>query len=304
MPILRGGMAVRHCLCVSANSCTITLPPFADPRMHSSLNFTIAFLIIACNIAWCSRSYKKAQTENQPFWKTVLRGFTEIPLAVCFMIWVYVWMMPEVLFRCLPLPVKSRVRFTRRYGVKTGQAIEEKGEMQMKQLKRKIWSDMSSPKGIFQGKGPGAPTDLADFLNVYDMLILVVQDLHHIDITSLSLVSRSVREAVLPANQYAQRMTHFKMYTCHPRSKRQCWVCTNQICDGCRQTPLLRQSLAYYHLEECRPYCTKCYFKTVQAKAPRYRSERHNDARHCKCAPLTPTPNIFQRCISGLAALC
>lgn len=217
----------------------------------------------------------------------------------------FFYMIPVILFRCLPTPVKARVRFARRYGVKVGQGLEEKSELQLKTLKRRM--TMSSRKGRYASEGPGEPVSLAEFLSIYDVLILVTQHLHFSDVVNLGLVSKSVREAVLPADAYAQRMTHFKMYTCNSQPKKKCWVCSKQICgsgftysrplipDGCQWHYRLKQTTLYYHLDQCGVYCTSCYFSTVHGQGRSPNSYVSVDPRTCTCAPVTPKPNIFQR---------
>jgi hypothetical protein len=48
-----------------------------------------------------------------------------------------------------------------------------------------------------------------------------------------------------------------------------------------------------FHLDSCRPYCTACYnSRILRVRPPPSDRLKH---QHCRCAPITPTPNIAQR---------
>ncbi|KAF2688305.1 hypothetical protein K458DRAFT_146335 [Lentithecium fluviatile CBS 122367] len=194
----------------------------------STIYGLISFLNVTFCIYACLNLYRDSQRNNTPLWKSFLHSthtFSKIVGFVLFAVVYYAW---ALLFRFLPVSIKSRVRFARRYGLKAGQGLGEKSEMQMKALKKKF--DRGGEKRIYEVKNNGEPTGLAEFLGIYDMLISVVEHLHYVDVVNLGLVSRSVRAAILPNDAYAQRMVHFKMYTCHRKSKKECWVCLNQVC--------------------------------------------------------------------------
>lgn len=246
-------------------------------------------LIAVLNILFCSatciRSARDARRHNRSYRKELLGHLSNLPKIAIIFFLTWVWYLPIVLFRCLPLCVKSRARFATQYTFKAGQEVENKVEMRMKQLIRRDGTMR------YQGADAGKPACLAEFLSIYDILILVVEELHYVDIQNLSLTSKSVREAILPASDYARRSLHFRLYTCEKRSKKQCWLCTNQICDSCKQRPQLKQTALCFHLDLCRPYCSTCYFKTVQDKVRILRL----GPPMCCCAPPTNTPNWFQR---------
>lgn len=188
----------------------------------------IALFSIIATASICLFSYREAHGMSKSFFELMLYGFINLPKYIGAFIVAFLYYIPVIFFRCLPISVKSKVRLVRRYGVKAGQGLEEKGEMQMHALKRKIERKGETDK--YTAKELGEPTNLGEFLSIYDVLIEVVQHLHYVDVVNLGLVSKSVREAVLPADEYEQRMTHFKMYACHNKGKKQCWVCNNQIC--------------------------------------------------------------------------
>jgi hypothetical protein len=189
---------------------------------------TIAFINIVACISACLSTYWEAQREKRSFWKALLHTALKGIKILAVFIFASLYWIPTVMFRLLPISIKSRVRFARRYGLKAGQGLEERSEIQLKTLTN--MSRKRGERGAYQGKSNGQPADLAEFLGIYDMLISVVENLHYADLINLSLVSRSVREAVLPSDAYAQRMLHFKMYSCHPKGKRECWSCKMQIC--------------------------------------------------------------------------
>lgn len=155
-----------------------------------------------------------------------IQGFKVYPALLVY--WL-IYTIPAFFFRCcLPISVKSRVRFARRYGVKAGQRITDKSAMRMKALRKTTVAD---ERKVYVYPGNGQPATLADFLSIYDMLMLVCQHLHYVDIGNLGLVSRHVRETILPADTRIQREIHIKMYTCERGSIKQCWLCMNQICE-------------------------------------------------------------------------
>jgi hypothetical protein len=275
----------------------------------STIYAVTAFLNILTCSYFCLITHQEARRLNKSFWKGFYFSAFKGSKFLVHGLFAPIYWLPVLLFRFLPLSIKSRVRFARRYGLKAGQGVEEKSETQMKVLVKKTGMGGKRHIGMYESKGNGQPTSLADFLAIYDMLIAVVENLHYVDLVNLGRVSRSVREVVLPSDAYAQRMIHFKMYTCHGESKWECWSCLNLICQvsrcpsnvhianqlwqSCKYSRALKQTTPCFHLDTCRPYCTNCYFTVVQKHVYMY---RHTDQRCCKCAPVTPTPNIFQRC--------
>jgi hypothetical protein len=217
------------------------------------------------------------------------------------------WYLPEGIFRCLPLSFKSKVRFGRRYAVKSGLGIEQKAELGMKELKSVYEQRKKRNPRRFQG-GLGQASPLSDFLGVYDMLLTVAEDLHHSDILSLSRVAKSVREAVLPANEFDRRIALFQRYTCLG-TKTPCWMCDTQTCTvgfpvltrltiinrshkDCQHTVGIHQVQMFHHFDECRPFCSPCFHHVVLSYRPAH--DRRN-APHCSCAPSTRHPNVLQR---------
>ncbi|KAF2126633.1 hypothetical protein P153DRAFT_81620 [Dothidotthia symphoricarpi CBS 119687] len=217
---------------------------------------------------------------NQCMWLLRFTGILIIGLL---------YMILQCLFRCLPFSVRSRVRFARRSVLKTGLGLEQKSEMQMTALKRKF-GDPKNSSGRYQDT-EGVPSPLADFLGIYDMLILVSENLHYRDMMNLSRVSKSIRARVLPTNDYDRRLNIFRTYTCNDGEKTKCWSCPNQTCIGCQQYPLVALTTLYHHLQNCRPFCTRCY----RTQTP----GRFDKNPYCQCAPAPAHPNIFLRMVNG-----
>jgi hypothetical protein len=278
-----------HCRKYISNDPTqygkMKLPLNISPRFFMSL---IGLLGLLFTLFATIKAFHDAHHHNRSYLKEVLDGLAGFPRLVIGFIAVWLWYIPIIFFRLLPLCFKSRSRYARRFALKSGQALANKTEVKMRHIMNKdvMKSYMS---------GEGAPTELADFLSIYDILILIAEDLHYVDVLNLGLTSKSVREAVLPSSAASQRLNHFRMYTCEPQTKSQCWVCTNQVCEPCGYSRALKQRSLYYHLDVCRPYCNKCYFRNIQKKPQRIRAE----TPVCACAPPPDHPNWFTRYMNG-----
>lgn len=201
------------------------------------------------------------------------------PALIVFGVVVYT---PVLFFRCLPMDFKAPVRSARRYATKTTIGAEQKIEMMLTERINHV-SKGSNTVGQYQGSG-GTQTELSQFFGVYDMLIMVVKHLHFADLVSLSTVSKSVRESVLPSNDISRRLDIFRRYTCHPDEKDTCWGCTNQICYGCEETCRIPQATVFHHLHNCVPYCASCY-RTHVVRDSRFMRSRSDGNPTCACAP-------------------
>lgn len=225
-------------------------------------------------------------------------GLLKALLRVCGIILIaFLYSLPQFIFRCLPLSFKAPVRMRRRNAAKAAIGLGQKIEMTMTDFTQRVISKRRQ-KRRYQG-GDGVKSPLADFLGTYDMLILVAQELHYLDVINLSYVSKSVRESVLPAEDFDRRIAVFRTYTCHDMEKSRCWVCANQICLLCRQSPLIPLTTLLHHLDTCIPYCAMCYRLSINRRRPD-RYERTKDPV-CACAPVTGTPSLLQRLFRGRA---
>lgn len=192
---------------------------------------------------------------------------------------------PVFIFRlCVPRKAKVPVRTARRYAAKTALGAEQKTEIALKGLKTQIFNKDNIAR--YQGTD-GEPTQLAQFLGIYDMLMMVTQHLHYVDVLSLSSVSKSVRNSVLPHDDLHRRLTLFKRSTCRGGGARTpCSVCWIPICSDCFKATSFVQSAPLHHLENCVPYCKSCYYQHVAVKQT-LQGTRHKGIE-CKCVPDAP----------------
>lgn len=154
-----------------------------------------------------------------------------LPKLAMFIIQLVVYQIPMGIFRCcLPTGVKSRVRFVRRCTVKVGVGLEQKIGMEMSASKSMVVNRVRPNKRYVDGEGKAV--HLANFLEIYDMLILITRELHYTDMIMLARTSKCVREAVLPAYDYDRRLELFKLYSCYGH-RHECWLCAKQVCKAC-----------------------------------------------------------------------
>jgi hypothetical protein len=71
---------------------------------------------------------------------------------------------------------------------------------------------------------------LANFL-CHDILMLIAEQAHYIDLINLSMTSRSLRQAILPPSEIGARSERLRIHACENGTKSQCWVCNIQICE-------------------------------------------------------------------------
>ncbi|KAH7552218.1 hypothetical protein BM1_09080 [Bipolaris maydis] len=192
---------------------------------------------------------------------------------------------PVFTFRiCLPNRTKAQVRTARRYAVKTALGAEQKTEIALKGLKAQFVS--KNNVGGYHGTD-GEPTQLAQFLGIYDMLMMVTQHLHYIDVLSLSSVSKSVHNSVLPHDDLHRRLTVFKRNTCRDGGvMNPCSVCWIPMCSDCAKFTSFVQSVPLHHLENCIPYCKTCYYQHIAVKQTLH-GTRHKGIQ-CECVPDPP----------------
>jgi hypothetical protein len=161
--------------------------------------------------------------------KVLMQCTINIPKGWAIILAGILWIIPGYFFRCLPIAVKSKVRFGRRYALKSGLGVEQKAELEVTELKN-VYQESKRSKRRYKGDS-GTPTPLSDFLGVYDMLIAVTEELHYSDVLNISLVSKSVRHSVFPAEFIEQRREAFQRYTCNGELSGSCWLCRKQICN-------------------------------------------------------------------------
>jgi hypothetical protein len=161
--------------------------------------------------------------------KSALNCLTAIPRGILTLLLLLLWFLPQCIFRCLPISLKAKVRFGRRYALKSVWGLEQKAELEVTELKDMYKQNQRKQLPRYNG-GPGEACPLSDFLGVYDMLMAVTEDMHYLDVMTLSRISKSVREVVLPAHDSDRRIKTFRRYTCPGKEKMECWMCDKQIC--------------------------------------------------------------------------
>ncbi|KAH7384241.1 hypothetical protein DE146DRAFT_622413 [Phaeosphaeria sp. MPI-PUGE-AT-0046c] len=186
----------------------------------------VAFFGALCNGRQQGESFKDFLISLS---KMSLKGFARVPKFFVLGLVIILWWIPQGLFRCLPISWTSKVRFGRRFALKTGLGLEQEAELAVTELKDIYKRSRGRRHQPYQGAA-GAPSPLSNFLGIYDMLMAVTEELHYSDIMSLSLVSKSIREAVLPSDDLERRLRTFKTYTCKNNETKDCWVCSKQIC--------------------------------------------------------------------------
>ncbi|KAF2734071.1 hypothetical protein EJ04DRAFT_437684 [Polyplosphaeria fusca] len=242
----------------------------------------LSFMNVVTSIWIFRRTYRNNRREGKSNLKWVLKGLMEFPKLLGFAL-LGLAFIPVVLFQFLPKSITSRTRYIRRYAHKTLQRFPTPRDIEMRVFKRRPETRKYANDHLTKGN------PLSNFLGVYDIFMLVAPHLHYVDVANLSLVSKSVRDAVLPAQEIAQRTAHLKRYTCRPESRQICWICTKQICKGCEQFRMLDQTPPYHHLDVCHPYCQTCYWHQIR------RNRHTNLTKRCRCCPPTTKQNRLQR---------
>jgi hypothetical protein len=226
------------------------------------------------------------------------------------------WLLPQNTFRCLPLSFKSKVQFSRRYTWNSMLGLEQNAELGVTELKEMYKEHQENKIPRYQG-GSGQAYPLSNFLSIYDMLMAVTQEMYYLDTMNLSRVSKSVREVVLPAYDIDPCMEVIRKYTCPGEEKSACWVCDKQVCivcttqltvpinssrQGCQYLPEITQTTVFHHLQNCRPFCTPCYQRTVVSKRSTgpHLMRQKMIGPHCRCAPIPVHPNLLQLVLRGL----
>ncbi|KAF2873478.1 hypothetical protein BDV95DRAFT_592839 [Massariosphaeria phaeospora] len=222
-----------------------------------------------------------------------------IPLAVFY---TCMWTAPvDLVYLCLHPGDRSNRWYGERYAAKTIQRLVEKVETAVKSIiNLRGDGERAGKRASAIQLGRGQASELSNFLGIYDMLILVAHDLHYIDIMNLRLTSKSVRQAILPAQDYGleKRLDHLKRYSCDADNRMKCWVCTIQVCAGCKVQCRLPNAPLYVHLERCRAYCTPCY-KDQAHPWNTIALLRFPGLTNCVCDSLSVPPNLFQRLANG-----
>lgn len=189
------------------------------------------------------------------------------------------------------MKAKAPVRTARRCAVKTVVRVEQKTEFALKELKTGVFNK-KNPMARYKG-AQGESTPLAQFLGVYDILMMVIPYLHFVDAVNLASVSKSVRNSVLPSDDLYRRLVLFETLTCSEANRVPCWVCSSQTCADCYELASVTPTTAIHHLENCEPYCMTCYYQHVALKPPPRMFKLRSNV--CKCAPLSVPSSKFYK---------
>jgi hypothetical protein len=155
----------------------------------------------------------------------------------------------------------------------------------------KVWEEMS----IQSTWKPSLPLPILlsmkrenppkDILTNFDVLMLVVRNLHYVDVINLSLVSKGLRQALFPPIDRAARSAALQIYTCS-ETKSNCWMCDMQICSDCSVSHKIREPPVSRHLKNCHAHCSDCYRKAVCRTGAFNHSDTCNLARKYETDPI------------------
>ena len=118
-----------------------------------------------------------------------------------------------------------------RYRLRHNSKSRQRTKLETVSKLRTLPSSHENENSIFLAFGPEPESQhrqYGSFLT-YDLLMLIVRELHYVDVINLSLVSRGLRGALLLRADVAARTQALRNYTCEG-SKSECSICGNQIC--------------------------------------------------------------------------
>lgn len=124
-----------------------------------------------------------------------------------------------LVFRCLPGPIRGRLRFLFRYISKA-----------RPKMSTSPWPKPYRLHSRYQQtnmKDNESDIGLAKVL-CYDTLVLLAHKIHYIDLVNLSMVSKRVHQAIYPSEGCGER--RLRLYTCEGNQKSPCWACGIQTC--------------------------------------------------------------------------
>ena len=139
------------------------------------------------------------------------------------------------LYSAIPKSIKqiffymtSGLRYRLHYHAKTRQRIRVEKMFELRTWNTKHESNKLGARTTTLSLG----THLQQFglLSNYDLLMMVIRNVHFVDVINLSLASKSLREALLPGAGLAARSEALRTYTCEDGTKSRCWICDIQIC--------------------------------------------------------------------------
>ncbi len=203
--------------------------------MLTKSRFFYAFIVLLGLAAFLNH-LRLVKTEGISLWKPaydtakamILYPFQLILACLFGVLWLLPFLIPQMFFRALPIAIKAPIRSGRRHAIKAALGMKQKLSLKSRELTKQMESEKHK-KARYQG-GAGEKSPLSEFLGIYDIFMLVIEDLHYLDVMNLSQVSKSVREAVLPVHDFDRRRFVIECYTCRSSSKFKCWSCPNTTC--------------------------------------------------------------------------
>src|SRR5436305_13241297 len=94
---------------------------------------------------------------------------------------------------------------------------------------------------------PPVLSKLTELLSNYPILIGITSELCYRDLKSLSITTRTIREAIFPHNNRLAASQLIQQHSCGD-VKFKCWVCDMQVCCGCSQEVYLPSTYTVTHL--------------------------------------------------------
>ena len=153
------------------------------------------------------------------------------------------WLYPDPL-KHIVLYTTSGIRYRLRYYSKWRQRTKFETVSELRTLP----SNHRNKKSIVlasESKPERQHEQYGSFLS-YDLLMLIVRELHYVDVINLSLASKSLRDTLLPRADIAARTQALRIYTCEG-SKSECSICGNQICPVSQYQRATRSLLIHWH---------------------------------------------------------
>lgn len=126
----------------------------------------------------------------------------------------------------------SRLRYGFRYLSKSLRRVKVPNSLKLRHLRLKP-SSRNKPTTLAVALSPESQLQRYGRRPPYDPLKIIAYKLHYVDLVNLSLVSKSLHEAIFPTADLGVRSEELRIYTCEDGSKSQCWVCNIQICQVC-----------------------------------------------------------------------
>ncbi|RYP61572.1 hypothetical protein DL771_010093 [Monosporascus sp. 5C6A] len=178
---------------------------------------------------WLGGGYRKALCGSLLWLLTPALWILDHPLAACRFGFRYI---------CKALD--------RRRGQKDRRAVQHG--------RKALASKYSAEKRVDTGEPPVLPSEI---------LLMISQQVHFVDLVSATRASKKLRmilfgsEGLVPG-----QLEDLREFSCQGTEKTSCEICGIQTCPDCQTKIAVASSPTSRHLRECRPYCSKCFYKT------------------------------------------